>query len=503
MNYPGSVPRASHINSRTSIAPGDRPSDMDLGRPVARHPKLVVEVGSDTVTPYGGLALAAGLVKRLGVARELDERLHLLKMHRPYHESDHVLAQVYNLFVGGECIEDMANLQGSEAVCRMLGAERLPDPTTGGDFLRRFDENALRELDAAMDAVHERAWRKIHRGPRALALVDLDSHVRPVYGAQKEGADFSYKGSWAYHPLLVTLAKTNECLRLINRPGNTPSASGAADALGDLFPLLKRNFRRVIVRGDSAFYDHAIMDACVAAGQFFAFVVASMKNVNALADALAPGSWRPFLTKAQRAQQARPRPEGKQRARRENLRRKTARRRKKKDLLLKEQWIAELPYKPARSAGTFRLLIRRQRIEVSDKQGQLFDQWRYRFAITNLPAAEYSAEDAMDLTYERCDQENLIEQLGSGVAGMRMPTGDLKANAAFLRCARLAHNLKSWLGQMVLPAETVRWEWRRFRQAFVYVAAEVVHHARRVHARFSGLGRYGRELLAALQELQT
>ena len=503
MNYPASVPRASHINARTAIPPEMLPSDIDRGRPIARHPKLIVEVGSDTVTPYGGLALAAGLVKRLGVARELDHHLHLLKMHRPYHESDHVLAQVYNLFAGGQCIEDMANLQGSEAVRRMLGAERLPDPTTGGDFLRRFGENDLREFDAAMDAIQERAWRKIHKGPRALALVDLDSHVRPVYGAQKEGADFSYKGTWAYHPLLVTLAGTNECLRLINRSGNTPSAAGTADVLGDLFPLLNRNFRRVIVRGDSAFYDHSIMDACVASEQFFAFVVGSMKNVNALADGLPPEAWRPFLTKAQRAQQARPTPAGKQRRRRENLRRNTARRRKKLDLLLKEQWIAELAYKPARSKGTFRLLIRRQRIEVSSKQGELFDQWRFRFAITNLPAAEYSAEDAMDLTYERCDQENMIEQLGNGIAGMRMPTGDLRANAAFLCCARLAHNLKSWLGQLVLPAETVRWEWRRFRQAFVYIAAEVVHHARQVIVRLSGTGRFGRELLAALRALQT
>jgi hypothetical protein len=503
VNYPAPVLRASHINARTAIPPEDLPSDEDRGRPIVRHPKLVVEVGSDTVTPYGGLVLPAGLVKQLRIARELDERLHLLKVHRPYHESDHVLAQVYNLFVGGQCLEDVANLQISEAVRRMLGADRLPDPTTAGDFLRRFGEDDLRAFDAVQDVVQERAWRKIHKGSRRLALVDLDSHVRPVYGAQKEGADFSYKGSWAYHPLLVTLAGTNEVLRLINRPGNVVSEAGAADALTDLFPLLNRNFQRVVVRGDSAFYDHAIMDACVAAGQFFALVVPSMKNVVALADALPPEDWRPFLTKAQRAERARPTPEGKSRARRENLRRKTARRRKKKDLRLQEQWIAEIPYTPTRSAIAFRLLIRAQRIEVSDTQGELFDQWRYRFAITNLPAREYSAEDAMDLTYDRCDQENVIEQLGNGVAGMRMPTGDLLANAAFLCCARLAHNLKSWLGQLVLPAETARWEWRRFRQAFVYIAAEVVHHARQVIVRFSGIGRFGQEFLIALRKLQT
>lgn len=503
MNYNASVPRASHVNTGTSIPADQLPSDVDRGRPIMRHPKPVVEVGSDTVTPFGGLALVASLAKRLGVARELDERLHLLKFHRPYHESDHVLAQVYNLFVGGGCLEDMADLQGSEAVRRILGAERLPDPTTGGDFLRRFGEADLRQFDAAMDAIQERAWRKIHKGQRGLALVDLDSHVREVYGSQKEGADFSYKGTWAYHPLLVTLAGTNECLRLINRSGNRPSAEGAAEALTELFPLLNRNFRRTIVRGDSAFYQHSIMDACVDAGQYFALVVSSFDNLNSLADGLTAEAWRPFLTKAQRATKAQPVPKSKQRRRREDLRRNTARRRKKHDLRLREQWIAETPYKPTNSKGTFRLLIRCQRIEESDGQGELFDLWRYRFAITNLPANEYDAEDAMDLTYERCDQENLIEQLGNGVAGMRMPTGDLLANAAFLRCAALAHNLKSWLGQMVLPAETTRWEWRRFRQAFVYVAAEVVHHARQVIVRLSGMGRFGSSMLAALAKLQT
>ncbi len=120
--------------------------------------------------------------------------------------------------------------------------------------------------------------------------------------------------------------------------------------------------------------------------------------------------------------------------------------------------------------------------------------------LTNL--TDLAAERIMDLTYRRCDQENLIEQLQTGLAGLRMPTGELLSNAAFLRCARLAHNLKSWLAQLVLPRETVRWEWKRFRHAFVYVAATVIHRARQVWVRLAASHRYHNDLVSALVRLQ-
>lgn len=503
MNYLNSIPRATHVNAGTSI-PAEKLTPEYSNQPMMRHPKLQVSAsGPSTMTAYGGLALATRLTKKLGVAKALDARLDLLKVHRPYHESDHVLAHTYNLFVGGTCIEDMANLQQSEAVLRMLGTTRFPDPTTGGDFLRRFDGSDLRQLDAAVDEVQERAWRRIAgRKKRDVALVDLDSHVRPVYGHQKEGADFSYKGSWAYHPLVISLAGTNECLRLINRPGNVQSQDGSAEALDDLFPMLKRHFHRVIVRGDSAFYDKSIVAMCEAHEQSFAFVVRNYPNLVKLADQIPMGAWQPFRARPQRARTAAPTPPNKRRRRRANLRRKKALERKKRDLLLKEQWVAEIAYKPSRCEGTYRLIIRRQRIEENDKQGQLFDLWRYRFAITNLPIEGHSAEEVLDLTYHRCDQENLIEQLGNGIAGMRMPTGDFLANAAFLCCARLAHNLKSWLGQMVLPAETVRWEWKRFRLAFVYFAVQVVRHARQLLVRLSPAHRHHATLVQAYVRLE-
>jgi hypothetical protein len=493
--------RASHVNSGTSIPHGDHALPSRTGR-VARHPKLHLEATSDPVTPYGGLSLAAGLVKGLGLPSLLDEHLSLLKQYRPFRESDHVLAQTYNLFVGGSCIEDMANLQNSDAVLRMLGACRLPDPTTGGDFLRRFEASDLRSLDEAIDVAQARVWRQLYGGKKQRqAIVDLDSHVRKVYGEQKQGADFSYKGFWAYHPLALTLANTQEVLRLIERPGNVPSAEGAKEALLEVLPMLGRRFEEVIVRGDSAFLDHGLTDAVHEAEHHFAVVMPAYANVRTLAETLSEAAWKPFLPAAQRRRSQRRR-QSKRRRRRPNLRRAKALERKKRDLKLKEQWVTEVPYKLARSKHTHRLIIRRQRIDETDRQGRLFEVWRYRFALTNLDEAR-SASEVIDLTYQRCDQENVIEQLQSGVPALRMPAGDLLANGAFLRCGRLAHNLKSWICQLALPKETVRWKWKRFRQAFVYVAATVVRHARQIWVRLARSHRFHEDLLAAHQRLQT
>ncbi len=489
--------RSSHVNSGTSVARQDSAWPSSHGR-VLRHPKLHLAEDRSEVSPYGGLALAAGLARHLGLPRLLDDRLSVLKRHLPYTEADHVLAQTYNLFVGGTCLEDLANLQGSEAVRRMLGACRLPDPTTAGDFLRRFGPQDLDALDEAIDEAQERVWRRRYGRRRApVAIVDLDSHIHEVYGVQKQGADFSYKGTWSYHPLVISLAGTQECLRLINRPGNAPSAEGAAGALGRLLPRLGRRFRQVIVRGDSAFLDHEILDTCADAGQSFTIVLPGYRNVYALADALEEKAWRRFQPRARRGRSRK----GRQRGRRPNLRRRIARRRNKPDLRLRRQWVAEIPYRPTRCRRTYRLIIRRQLIEERDGQGNLFDLWRYRFVLTNL--TEMSAEQVLDLTYRRCDQENLIQQLQSDLAGFRMPTGELLSNAAFLRCARLAHNLKSWLGQLVLPRETVRWEWKRFRHAFVYVAASVIRRARQTWVRIAACHRYHRDLVRAFARLQT
>lgn len=133
-------------------------------RPVIGNPKLQAQTDEDApITAYGGVMLAADFLRRFGVAKRLDRAVELLKQHNPYHESDHIIAQAMNLYVGGTCLEDMAKLQGDEGVLRMLKACRLPDPTTGGDFLRRFDQTSLGELRRVNDGLQDDVWKVVGR----------------------------------------------------------------------------------------------------------------------------------------------------------------------------------------------------------------------------------------------------------------------------------------------------------------------------------------------------
>ena len=491
--------RASHVNFGTSIDPSQLGSSGKRG-PEFRHPKLTVSTEPNDVSAYGGLALAGAMVKQLKLPQAIDAELRLLRRHRPFHESDHVLTHVYNLFVGGESIEDITELQHSQAVRRMLGTERIPDPSTAGDFLRRFERSDIEALDEVTDRMHQAVWHKRYgRKKQKLGIVDIDSHVHHVFGNQKEGADFTYKGGFGYHPLMLSLAGTQECLRLVNRPGNVVSAEGAAEQIEQVAALLKSRFERVLLRGDSAFARQDIFDVCEQHRFCFAMVCPAHKNLGALADAIPAEKWRVFRAhdKGNTVCPA----HKKRRRRRENLRRAKARARGKRDLRLIEQWESEIAYKPVRSKKPYRLIIRRQRIEESH-QGHLFELWRYRYALTNLPHS-YSAAKVLRLTYGRCDQENVIEQLQNGVAAMRMPSGTLLANGALLACARIAHNLKPWLAMLALPTEVMRWEWKRFRKAFVFIAARVVRKARQTRVRIADSHRFAARVRLGVIKLQT
>jgi hypothetical protein len=95
---------------------------------------------------YGGIGAIHLMGQRLGLAEEIDSRLELLKRHLPYHESDHVLNLAYNALLDGQRLEDIELRRNDEAFLDGLGAQRIPDPTTSGDFTRRFNQDSVLEL---------------------------------------------------------------------------------------------------------------------------------------------------------------------------------------------------------------------------------------------------------------------------------------------------------------------------------------------------------------------
>jgi hypothetical protein len=497
--------RASHVNSGTSVDPEELPWPKTEGR-VMRHPLLHLE--SDPrgeITHYGGLVLAQQFVRRFRVAAQLDEALELFKRHAPYHESDHVLALAYTLYLDGSCLEDQAALQGSEAVRRIVGACRIPDPTTAGDFLRRFSSaRSVAQLSGVIDNVEEAVWSKLpgrirrRRKKHEFALIDLDGHIKPLYGAQKEGADFSFNGRWSYQPLVVSLAGSAECLKVINQPGSARPSDAAAQALREVLPRVLRHFRGAVVRGDTDFDRSDVFNAAMEQGAYFAIGGRLHRNRATLVESIAEEDWKPFLPRADReVRRATSRP-----GRTANYRRQKAAKRGFRTLSTITQWLSEIEYHPRGLASPCRMIVRRILIEERDGQGELFHHFRYRLVLTNLPRS-YSAREIVDMSYQRCDQENIIEQFGHGIAGWRMPVAEFMGNSAWLEIARLAWNLGKWIAQIALPSEVVRWEWKRFRRHFVYIAAKVLKLGRSWVVRLAGSHRFLSEILTAHVRLQT
>ena len=147
------------------------------------------------------------------------------------------------------------------------------------------------------------------------------------------------------------------------------------------------------------------------------------------------------------------------------------------------------------------MIVRRILIEETDGQGALFTHFRYRLVLTNLPRS-YTPEQVVDLTYQRCDQENVIERFGHGSPGGACRCG-VYGQLGWLQIARLAWNLGKWIAQLALPSEVVRWEWKRFRRHFVYIAAKVLSTGRRLVVRLAGSHRFLPDILTAHARLQT
>ena len=203
---------------------GDQPKPMMSASNI--HYELA---GRSKAISCGGLGVFHTLVGKIGLVDEINGRLELLKRHLPYHESDHVLNLAYNVLVGHKRLEDIELLRNDESYMDALGAERIPDPTTAGDFTRRFSAEDIDELQEIINTARRLVWDQQRKGWLEYAIIDADGTMAPTEGQTKEGMDINHQGIWGYHPLILTLANTGEHLYLVNRPGNRPSHDGAAE----------------------------------------------------------------------------------------------------------------------------------------------------------------------------------------------------------------------------------------------------------------------------------
>jgi hypothetical protein len=449
----------------------------------------------------GGLGAMHQLVRNLKLDREINRRVKLLKIHNPYFESDHVLNLAYNVLCGGGCIEDLELRRQSGEYMNALGARSIPDPTTAGDFLRRFDEQNLIELMECINDTRARVWKTQPAAFFARAVVDIDATIAPTLGECKAGLDLSYKGIWGYAPLIVSLANTREPLYLVNRPGNTPAAKDAAFWIDRTIERLEKSFRSILLRGDTDYSQSAHLDRWDARGVEFIFGFDACPNLVGLAEALPAAAWAPLARRPKYEVQTR------ERTRPENVKETIVRERGYQNVRLVREDVAEFDYQPGKCQQPYRMVVVRKNLSVERGEQVLFDDVRYFFYITNVRAWE--AREIVFSANQRCDQENLIGQLKSGINALRMPAGDLLANWAYMVIAALAWNLKAWYALTIPEAgarkAAVRMEFKKFFHRFMMLPCQIVRGGRRLVCRMLAYGEHLEtffETFAAIRRLR-
>ena len=445
---------------------------------------------------YGGLGVMHRLAQQTGLVAAIDQGLHLLKRHLPYHESDHVLNIAYNILCGGECLEDLERLRNDEVYLDALGAQRIPDPTTAGDFCRRFSADDVMTLMEIINRVRREIWKQQPPAFFAQARIDGDGTIAETTGECKEGMDISYKGLWGYHPLVLSLANTGEPLYLVNRSGNSTSSASAAEYYDRAIELcLAAGFREVLLRGDTDFSQTAHLDRWDDRPHVqFLFGINAMPNLVTRAENLPESHWKPLYRPAKYTVRTEPR------QRPENVKERIVKERGYKNVHLQSEQVAEFDYRPTKCRKTYRVVVLRKNVSVEEGQQRLFDEIRYFFYITN--DRTHSAVEIVHMANDRCNQENLIEQLKNGVQAMRMPVDNLVSNWAYMVMASLAWTLKAWFA-LWLPARG-RWadkhaaekqsvltlEFKRFRQAFIALPCQIVRTGRRIVYRLLSWNRW-------------
>lgn len=462
---------------------------QDRGRPTFRQSKCKYEIAERTrAIAHGGVGAMHDLVRGTGLVEELDARLHLLKVHRPYHESDHVLNIAYNVMCGGRTLDDIELRRNDEVFLDALGVEAIPDPTTAGDFCRRFGRADVEALMEAINATRLKVWKR--QGPeftQATARIDADGSMVATTGECKEGMALSYKGEWGYMPLLVSLANTQEPLFIVNRAGNRPSSEGAAAYLDKAISLCRQGgFTDILLRGDTDFSQTGHLDRWTDEGVRFVFGYDALKGLKERADGLDAREFSELTRRAERAFVE----ESKRRAKQPRVKEAFIRRQGYKNIRLRSEDVAEFEYQPTACDRPYRMVVLRKNLTVERGESALFDEVRYFFYITN--DRSMTAEQVVFEANDRCNQENLIEQLKNGVRALHAPVNTLNANWAYMVMASLAWTLKAWmaLSLPILPrwrpkheADRDRWlgmEFRTFLNAVIAVPAQVVRTGRRL-----------------------
>jgi hypothetical protein len=438
------------------------PEKLRKGIPLAIGPRHTVrlEVTDEALTVLTGLSLFYAMAEALEIPRTLDERVKVKQRESGYPESEHILALAANAFVGGDYLEDLEALREDVAIQRVIGRKDLPDPTTAGDFCRRFTLGHLLQLNRAFAEIEQRVYE--HRQEVTRWTIDVDAKVHEVYGEKKQGAAKSYNGIYSLQPMYGFVHETDEMIHCELRSGNTHPGAGGAGFLRRLRRKIPESVKEVHLRSDSALYAQKVVEFCEEERWTFTITADQTGPLMKQVEALPESTWQTDPEDA--------------------------------SLTYGELW-----YQPVRWPHPYRYLIRREKKTEKSGQSALFEVMSYSYYVV-VTNREDGVKEVLELHDKRGMSERRIAQFTNEFL-FHLPMEGFMSNWVYLLCAQLAYNLSLWIRDLVLPPFYRKKHIKRIRRTIGLIASKVTHGGHQVRLRISVLHRWWRDFVYGWQRI--
>jgi hypothetical protein len=414
---------------------------------VSRVSRAVDRIGvtfdEETLVADAGLIVPATLMLRLGLERLIDQTVRLAGRVGGARPGRKVLTLVAAILAGGNHIDHADKLRAG-ATERVL-AFQVMAPSTLGTFLRAFTFGHIRQLDTVIAETIRRAW-SLGAGPgNHPVTIDLDSTICEVHGKAKHGAAYGYTKVLGYHPLLATRAGTGEVLHARLRKGS--SQRGHKRFVEEFVARVRRAGATgtLTVRADAGFYSWELIKTLNRLRVAWSITVAMNPSIREAIGSVAEADWIDIAY-----------PDG------------------------GVAQVAETTYVTGggttkRAERHVRLVVRRTRL-TDGAQAQLWPDWRHHAFITNVDLPTVAVDQ---FHRDHATVELAIRDLKDGAGLEHCPSGRFFANAAWLGCAVLAHNLVRWTAHLgdVHPADQLTVT-RTIRTHVLALPGRLVNHSR-------------------------
>jgi hypothetical protein len=424
----------------------------------------------ESLVADAGLIVPATLMVRLGLEVLINDTVKLIGRVGGSRPGRKVLTLVAAMLREASHIDHADRLRAGST--HSVLPFRVMAPSTLGTFLRSFTFGHLRQLDRVIAETIRRAW-SLGAGPGDRPMtIDLDSTICEVHGKHKHGAAYGYTKRLGYHPLLATRADSGEILHARLRKGSANTQRGVKRFIEELVARVRRAGATgtLCVRADSGFYNWELIDTLTRLELDWSITVIANKQVKTAIGGIDDSAWVDIVY-----------PDG-------------------GHAQVAETIYVTGGYHSQRPERRVRLIVRRTRL-TDPAQAQLWPDWRYHAFVTSLATP---AVDADQFHRDHATVELAIRDLKEGAGLEHCPSGRFFANAAWLGCAVLAHNITRWTTHFggVHPDQQLTVT-RTIRTRLFGLPGRLVNRSRRWTLRLPAHWPWAHEFLVALDRIRS